>query len=53
MNEIRENLNEKIKQLYNHLLNDDIQKEIMDSIIEGKEPEEYIESLIKKMKVKK
>lgn len=53
MSENEEKLNEKIKLLYNNLLNDEIQKGIMFSIIDGKDPNDIIEILIKRMEKKK
>ena len=49
MNNIKDDINKKVKDLYDNLLSNEIQKKIMNHIINGKEPKEIIELLIKKI----
>ena len=46
---MKDDINNKIKDLYEDLLNNDLQKEIMNHLIDGKEPKEIIESLLEDM----
>ena len=43
---MKDDIKKKIKDLYENLLNNDLQKKIMNHIIDGKEPKEIIESLL-------
>jgi len=45
---MKDDIKKKIKDLYKNLLNNDLQTEIMNHLIDGKEPKEIIESLLEK-----